>query len=91
MLGQHVHLTDCWRLGAFRFYVEVALLEEAEQLVSARCRLKGTGYTLFDALSLDEAHDHKLLWPQFIVAQQQGKRAQFKRAALFVDGVRVHL
>jgi hypothetical protein len=66
----------------------VALLEEAEQLISARCRLKGTGHTLFEVLGPEETLSYQALKPHFVAAKVAGKRVQFKRAVLFVDGVR---
>ncbi|KAG1674411.1 hypothetical protein FOA52_012938 [Chlamydomonas sp. UWO 241] len=44
---------------------------------------------IFDVLSDREEAQHQALWPAFLAAKVAGKRAQFHRARLVVDGERV--
>ncbi|KAG1664045.1 hypothetical protein FOA52_010465 [Chlamydomonas sp. UWO 241] len=44
---------------------------------------------VFDVLSDREEAQHQALWPAFLAAKVAGKRAQFHRARLVVDGERV--
>ena len=44
---------------------------------------------VFDVLSDREEAEHQALWPVFIAAKAAGKRAQFQRARLVIDGERV--
>ena len=64
---------------------------EASWVVSDRHLLKGTGITIYDVLSPEEQERHDALWPHFLKAQREGKKAQFNRAVLKVDGERVEL
>jgi hypothetical protein len=45
--------------------------------------------SVFDVLSDREEAQHRALWPAFLAAKVAGKRAQFHRARLVVDGERV--
>ena len=72
-------------------FFEVATLAQADSLIQHRCALRGSGTTIFEALSADERRQQTALWPAFLAARDAGKRAQFKRAALFVDGQRVRV
>ncbi|KAG1678523.1 hypothetical protein FOA52_014557 [Chlamydomonas sp. UWO 241] len=45
---------------------------------------------VFDVLSDREEAQHQALWPAFLAAKVAGKRAQFHRARLVVDGERRH-
>ncbi|KAG1665881.1 hypothetical protein FOA52_005370 [Chlamydomonas sp. UWO 241] len=45
---------------------------------------------IFDVLSDREEARHQTLWPAFVAAKAAGKRAQFHRARLVVDGERVN-
>ncbi|KAG1670437.1 hypothetical protein FOA52_010173 [Chlamydomonas sp. UWO 241] len=45
--------------------------------------------SFFDVLSDREEAQHQALWPAFLAAKVAGKRAQFHRARLVVDGERV--
>ena len=40
-------------------------------------------------LSAHEERAHAALWPTFLAAKAAGDRVQFKRARLFVNGIRV--
>ncbi|KAG1681595.1 hypothetical protein FOA52_014103 [Chlamydomonas sp. UWO 241] len=44
---------------------------------------------VFDVLSDREKAQHQALWPAFLAAKVAGKRAQFHRARLVVDGERI--
>lgn len=63
--------------------------DDAKALVKERHRLKGTGITIYDVLSPTEQERHDALWPSFLEARRKGKKAQFNRAQLRVDGERV--
>lgn len=77
----------------------VLTLRDAEEVVAQRHRFKqwtpqvvdGRGtpadFTIFDVLCPEEAAQHALLFPRFLAARRAGKRAQFTRACLRVDGV----
>ncbi len=86
-------VADAMRMGdqkaAHRVYMQVPTLELAEQLVSARHALKGSGVAVFDVLSPEERSLHRRLWPSYLAAVAEGRRAQFSRCCLKVDGVRV--
>jgi hypothetical protein len=58
----------------------------ADWLVRDRCRLKGTGFTIFDVLSSWEEQQHTSLRPLFKEAVAAGQRAQFSRHRLKIDG-----
>ena len=62
---------------------------QADAIVEERHLLKGTGITIYDVLSPEEQERHRALWPRFLEARRQGKKAQFNRARLVVDGNRV--
>ncbi|KAG1662088.1 hypothetical protein FOA52_006895 [Chlamydomonas sp. UWO 241] len=47
-----------------------------------------TNLAVFDVLSDREEAQHQALWPAFLAAKVAGKRAQFHRARLVVDGER---
>ena len=47
------------------------------------------GWPCFDGLSAHEERAHAALWPTFLAAKAAGHRVQFKRARLFVNGIRV--
>ena len=89
----YVYITDAVRVGdqsaSSRVYITVKRLEYAETLVRFRCRLKNSGITVFDVLSPVERKLHQQLWPLFLEARARGQKAQFQRARLMVDGVRV--
>lgn len=67
-------------------WFEVAKLSQADCLIERRCALRGTATSIFEVLSPEEQGQHALLWPLFQAAKAAGKRAQFRRAALFVEG-----
>lgn len=46
--------------------------------------------TIFEVLTDREEQQRKALWPAFRAAMAAGRKAQFSRARLFVDGVQVH-
>jgi hypothetical protein len=58
-------------------------------IVQYRHSLKGTGITVYDVLSPEEQLRHQALWPRFLEARKEGKKAQFHRARLVVDGATV--
>ena len=88
-----LHLTDATRIGDqsrfSRVYFTVANLEQADNLVRLRCKLRGSGISVFDVLSPGERRLHQQLWPLFLAARSAGSKAQFQRARLMVDGKRV--
>ena len=88
-----LYITDAVRVGdqsaSSRVYITVKRLEHAEALVRYRCRLKNSGIIVFDVLSPAERKLHHKLWPLFLEARARGQKAQFQRARLMVDGVRV--
>jgi hypothetical protein len=88
-LAQPVSVTDAVRQGQRRIFFTVASLTQADSLVRARHALRGSGVALLEVLSPEEEGAHALLWPVYVAARDQGKRAQFRRAQLFIDGVRV--
>jgi hypothetical protein len=49
--------------------------------------LKGSGCSIFDVLSPEESKQHAALWPRFLEERAAGRRVQFDRARLKVDGV----
>ncbi|KAG1680370.1 hypothetical protein FOA52_015461 [Chlamydomonas sp. UWO 241] len=63
----------------------------ADAVVRNRCCLCGLGpsVAVFDVLSDREEARHQALWPAFLAAKAAGKRVQFHRARLVVDGARV--
>lgn len=67
-------------------WFEVSTLSQADCLIERRCALRGTATSIFEVLSPEERKQHALLWPLFQAAKAAGKRAQFRRAALFVEG-----
>ena len=67
----------------------VATSSDAALIVSRRCALKGKGMSILELLSPEEHVEHARLWPQFQQARLAGKRAQFHRARLVIDGERV--
>ncbi|KAG1670371.1 hypothetical protein FOA52_000131 [Chlamydomonas sp. UWO 241] len=62
----------------------------ADAVVRNRCCLCGLGpsVAVFDVLSDREEARHQALWPAFLAAKAAGKRVQFHRARLVVDGAR---
>jgi len=85
-----------WGVGprhgdALRVLVTMSSDAAAVELVNARHRLKRLipGCHIFDVLSAEEKLAHRQLWPLFLSARDEGKKVQFRRARLFVDGVDV--
>jgi hypothetical protein len=72
--------------GEFKLYFRVGSLEQAELLVRRRCALRGGGDLLMEVLTPVEREYRRRLWPAFEAAQEAGKRAQFVRSRLYVDG-----
>ncbi|KAG1668385.1 hypothetical protein FOA52_004895 [Chlamydomonas sp. UWO 241] len=60
-----------------------------DTVVRWRWKLRQTQVAVFDILSDREEARHRALWPAFLAAKAAGKRAQFHRARLVVDGERV--
>ena len=58
----------------------------ADLFVRRRCSLKGTGFALFNVLSDREEQQRTALQPRFDEAVAEGKRAQFYRHRLKIDG-----
>jgi hypothetical protein len=88
--GAGVVVVDSVRLGsaaAPRFQFKVASLEQADVLVRGRGKaFAGAGVMLSEVLSAREAALHKQLYPDFLRLKAAGRRVQFRRARLFVDG-----
>jgi hypothetical protein len=91
-------LTD-FRKGGTRsrphIHFQVENLVMADAVVRYRHRLKRSAseekFAIFDVLSPEERDLHSKLFPAFLEAIQAGKKAQFNRAYLRVDGVPVTL
>jgi hypothetical protein len=88
--GAGVVVVDSVRLGSAaspRFQFKVASLEQADVLVRGRGKaFAGAGVMLSEVLSAREAALHKQLYPDFLRLKAAGRRVQFRRARLFVDG-----
>ena len=72
-----------------RVLFRVSNVWEAESIVRSRYKLKGSGVTILDELSPEEYAVHQRLWPLFKAARDEGKKAYFNRAKLFVGGAEV--
>ncbi|KAG1659758.1 hypothetical protein FOA52_004413 [Chlamydomonas sp. UWO 241] len=75
--------------GAARILFTVGSADVADAVVRSRCGQKGSGSSIFEALSDRERAQHKALWPAYEAARAAGQKAQFRRARLFVDGLLV--
>ncbi|KAG1666412.1 hypothetical protein FOA52_006521 [Chlamydomonas sp. UWO 241] len=77
--------------GVLRVLFTVASDAVADVVMRNRCCLSGVDQSaaVFDVLSDREEAQHQALWPAFVAAKAAGKRAQFHRARLVVDGERV--
>ncbi|KAG1680412.1 hypothetical protein FOA52_015503 [Chlamydomonas sp. UWO 241] len=78
--------------GVLRVLFTVASDAVADVVVRNRCCLSfyvDSSAAVFDVLSDREEAQHQGLWPAFVAAKAAGKRAQFQRARLVVDGERV--
>ncbi|KAG1680934.1 hypothetical protein FOA52_009893 [Chlamydomonas sp. UWO 241] len=77
--------------GVLRVLFTVASDAVADVVVRNHCCLSGVDLSaaVFDVLSDREEAQHQALWPAFVAAKAAGKRAQFHRARLVVDGERV--
>ena len=80
--------------GCFRVLFTVATTADADLVVRWRPTLRPlavveAGWACFDVLSAHEERAHAALWPTFLAAKAAGHRVQFKRARLFVNGIRV--
>lgn len=87
--GLVVTVVDAYIVGpptATAIHFSVATSGEAALIVSRRCALKGKGMHIRDMLSSEEHEEHARLWPRFLAARSAGKRAQFNRARLVIDG-----
>ncbi|KAG1661658.1 hypothetical protein FOA52_007539 [Chlamydomonas sp. UWO 241] len=78
------------RGGVLRVLFTVASDAVADTVVRSRRNLRDVdpSAAVFDVLSDREEAQHRALWPAFL-AKAAGKRAQFHRARLVVDGERV--
>ncbi|KAG1674715.1 hypothetical protein FOA52_013550 [Chlamydomonas sp. UWO 241] len=75
--------------GVLRVLFTVASGAVADTVVRWRWKLRQTQVAVFDVLSDREEARHRALWPAFLAAKAAGKRAQFHRARLVVDGERL--
>ncbi|KAG1681193.1 hypothetical protein FOA52_015636 [Chlamydomonas sp. UWO 241] len=77
--------------GVLRVLFTVASDAVADTVVRWRHELRRCvdSTAVFDVLSDREEAQHQALWPAFLAAKVSGKRAQFHRARLVVDGERV--
>ncbi|KAG1655861.1 hypothetical protein FOA52_012511 [Chlamydomonas sp. UWO 241] len=77
--------------GVLRVLFTVASDAVADTVVRWRHELRRCvdSTAVFDVLSDREEAQHQALWPAFLAAKVAGKRAQFHRAHLVVDGERV--
>ncbi|KAG1655903.1 hypothetical protein FOA52_009845 [Chlamydomonas sp. UWO 241] len=78
------------RGGVLRVLFTVASDAVADTIVRSRRNLRDVdpSAAVFDVLSDREEAQHRALWPAFLAAKAAGKRAQFHRARLVVDGER---
>ncbi|KAG1676527.1 hypothetical protein FOA52_000070 [Chlamydomonas sp. UWO 241] len=78
------------RGGVLRVLFTVASDAVADTVVRSRRNLRDVdpSAAVFDVLSDREEAQHQALWPAFLAAKVAGKRAQFHRARLVVDGER---
>ncbi|KAG1678276.1 hypothetical protein FOA52_013897 [Chlamydomonas sp. UWO 241] len=76
--------------GVLRVLFTVASDAVADTVVRRRHELRRCvdSTAVFDVLSDREEAQHQALWPAFLAAKVAGKRAQFHRARLVVDGER---
>ncbi|KAG1670960.1 hypothetical protein FOA52_011395 [Chlamydomonas sp. UWO 241] len=76
--------------GVLRVLFTVASDAVADTVVRWRHELRRCvdSTAVFDVLSAREEAQHQALWPAFLAAKVAGKRAQFHRARLVVDGER---
>ncbi|KAG1680334.1 hypothetical protein FOA52_015424 [Chlamydomonas sp. UWO 241] len=81
------------RGGVIRVLFTVASDAVADTVVRSRRNLRDVdpSAAVFDVLSDREEAQHRALWPAFLAAKAAGKRAQFHRARLVVDGERWRL
>ena len=94
----HLNIIDL-RKGGTRarpvLHFMVPSFGEAEDLVRQRHRLKayhsstGWRFVLMDVLSPEETILHRALYPTFLEAIRAGRKAQFSRAFLRIDGAPV--
>ncbi|KAG1673549.1 hypothetical protein FOA52_003849 [Chlamydomonas sp. UWO 241] len=79
------------RGGVLRVLFIVASDAVADTVVRSRRNLRDVdpSAAVFDVVSDREEAQHRALWPAFLAAKAAGKRAQFHRARLVVDGERV--
>ncbi|KAG1673274.1 hypothetical protein FOA52_002554 [Chlamydomonas sp. UWO 241] len=77
--------------GVLRVLFTVASDAVADTVVRWRHELRRCvdSTAVFDVLSDREEAQHQALWPAFLAAKVAGKRAQFHRARLVVDGERM--
>ncbi|KAG1681358.1 hypothetical protein FOA52_007406 [Chlamydomonas sp. UWO 241] len=77
--------------GVLRVLFTVASDAVADTVVRWRHELRRCvdSTAVFDVLSDREEAQHQALWPAFLATKVAGKRAQFHRARLVVDGERV--
>ncbi|KAG1660915.1 hypothetical protein FOA52_007955 [Chlamydomonas sp. UWO 241] len=77
--------------GVLRVLFTVASDAVADTVVRWRHELRRCvdSTAVFDVLSDCEEAQHQALWPAFLAAKVAGKRAQFHRARLVVDGERI--
>ncbi|KAG1653146.1 hypothetical protein FOA52_010830 [Chlamydomonas sp. UWO 241] len=77
--------------GVLRVLFTVASDAVADTVVRWRHELRRCvdSTAVFDVLSDREEAQHQAMWPAFLAAKVAGKRAQFHRACLVVDGERV--
>ncbi|KAG1672788.1 hypothetical protein FOA52_002776 [Chlamydomonas sp. UWO 241] len=77
--------------GVLRVLFTVASDVAADTVVRYRHMLRSHGgmSNIFDVLSDTEEAQHRALWPAFFAAKAVGKRAQFHRARLMIDGERL--
>ncbi|KAG1656195.1 hypothetical protein FOA52_011996 [Chlamydomonas sp. UWO 241] len=77
--------------GVLRVLFTVASDAVADTVVCWRHELRRCvdSTAVFDILSDREEAQHQALWPAFLAAKVAGKRAQFHRARLVVDGERL--
>ena len=87
--GAEFVIIDVARVGRGSVWFSVASLEQADNLIGRRCRLKDSGFTLYEVLTPAEQQQLNQLWGAYQQAVADGVHAQFRRSRLFVEGRQV--
>ena len=83
--GSFPEVADVFRRGP-SIFLRVYSHLDADKMVRRRSGLRGSGISVLDVLSPPEAAQHAALQPRYDAAIVEGKRAQFTRSRLKIDG-----